>query len=107
MSDANSKRERAKHFSEQVTLKINNKFGSDIHWESDRPPSLKFVIKRSKTLEMRLEYNDSKDVFELYDRDQKTQTGLTLGAFSPENITNPSDTTVQELVNSIIKYIDA
>lgn len=107
MSDANSKRKRAIHFSDQVKAHINKVIDSgNIDWEADRPPSLKFVVKAPKQAEMRLEYKDSQDVFVLYDRDQQTQVGATLGEYSPENVTTPGDTTAQEIANKVKEYTE-
>jgi len=102
MSEADSQRKRAIHFSEQVKSNLNKAFdGTQINWEADQPPSLKFVIVRPKHVEMRLEYNSSEDNFVLYDRDAKTQRNETLGTFSPENITTPGDITPQEIVDKV------
>ena len=105
MSEANSQRKRAIHFSEQVKNNLNKSFdGTQINWEADSPPSLKFVIVRPTHKEMRLEYNATSDNFELYDRDAKTQRNETLGTFSPENITTPGDITPQEIVDKVKSY---
>lgn len=99
------KRERAKHFSEQVKSKLNNAFdGTTLNWEGASPPSLKFVIVRPKKYEMTLEYNTTEDLFVLYDRDAKTQRGETLGDYSPQNITTPDDTTPQQIVDKVKSY---
>ena len=99
MSD--SKRDRANHFGDQVKSSLNSEFGSNIDWEGDAPPNLKFVIKTGKNYEMKLEYNATEDSFLLYDRDAKTQRNETLGTFSPANITNSNDTTVSEVMKAI------
>ena len=105
MSEANSQRKRAIHFSEQVKSKLNSAYDdTSLNWEADSPPSLKFVIVRPKHVEMRLEYNATSDSFELYDRDAKTQRNETLGTFSPENITTPGDITPQEIVDKVKSY---
>ena len=107
MSEADSQRKRAIHFSEQVKSKLNNVFdGTQINWEADSPPSLKFVIVRPKHVEMRLEYNATSDNFELYDRDAKTQRNETLGTFSPANITSPGDPTPQQVVDKVKSYVE-
>ena len=83
-----AKRKRAIHFQNQVKASLDSEFGSNIDWEGDSDPSLKFVIKTSKSYEMKLEYNSSEDSFLLYDRDAKTQRNETLGSFSPVNNTH-------------------
>ena len=86
------KRERAIAFKNKVKASLDSEFGSNIDWEGDSDPSLKFVVKTSKSYEMRLEYNATDDSFLLYDRDAKTQKNETLGSISPVN-NAPSDVT--------------
>lgn len=104
MSDSVSQRDRAKDFSDQVKAGLNSEFASNIDWEGDSPPSLKFVIKKDKNYEMELKYNTEKDLFVLYDRDAKTQRNETLGEFSPANITTPDDPTVSKIVEAVKSY---
>ncbi len=104
MSDSEGHKNRAKHFSEQVKAKLENEFGSKVDWEGDSPPSLQFTIKTGKSYEMRLEYNQTEDSFELYDKDAKTQRNETLGKFSPANVTDPKDTTASDVVEAVKKH---
>ncbi len=104
MSESAEKRERAIQFSNQVKSTLNSEFESNIDWEGDSAPNLKFVIKKDKNYEMMLEYNATEDSFLLYDRDAKTQRNETLGTFSPTNITNPNDSTVSEVVEKVKSY---
>ena len=102
--DPGSRRRRAIHFSDQVKACLNREFIGKIDWESDSPPSLKFLIKTSKNYEMRLEYNATNDTFLLYDIDAKAQRNEDLGNFSPINITTPNDTTPQKVCDAVKKY---
>ena len=102
--DPGSQRRQAISFSDQVKSCLNREFIGKIDWESDSPPSLKFLIKTSKNYEMRLEYNATNDTFLLYDRDAKAQRNEDLGTFSPKNITTPGDTTTQEVCDTVKKY---
>ena len=104
MSESPEKRDRAIQFSNQVKSTLDSEFGSNIDWEGDSAPNLKFVIKKDKNYEMRLEYNATEDSFLLYDRDAKTQRNETLGTFSPANITTPNDPTVSEVVEKVKSY---
>lgn len=104
MSDSPAKQDRAIQFSNQLKSSLNSEFNSNIDWEGDSAPSLKFVIKKEKKYEMRLEYNSTDDSFLLYDRNAKTQRNETLGTFSPANITTPNDSTVDEVFAKIKSY---
>lgn len=101
MSESPEKQDRAIQFSNQIKSTLDSEFGSNIDWEGDSIPSLKFVIKNDKNYEMRLEYNATDDSFLLYDRDAKTQKNETLGISSPANITTPNDPTVGDIVAKI------
>ena len=98
------KRDRAIQFSNQVKSTLNSEFDSNIDWEVDSAPNLKFVIKKDKKYEMMMQYNQEADSFLLYDRDAKTQRNETLGTFSPANITTPNDPTVGEVVAKVKSY---
>ena len=104
IGDSNSQRDRAKQFSDQVKKQLIKKFDNDIDWEGDQPPSLKFLVKKEKRYEIRFEYKPAVDMFELYDRDAKTQRNETLGEFSPANITTPNDPTPSKVVEKVISY---
>ena len=104
MSDSEGHRNRAKHFSEQVKIKLENEFGSKVDCGGDSTPSLQFTIKTGKNYDMRLEYNQTEDMFELYDKNVKTQTNKTLGKFSPANVTDPKDTTASDVVEAVKKH---
>ncbi len=104
MSESPEKRDRAIQFSNQVKSSLNSEYASNIDWEGDAPPNLKFVIKKDKQYEMKLEYNAAEDSFLLYDRDAKTQRNETLGTFSPANITTSNDSTVGEVVTKVKSY---
>jgi len=106
MDDPIAQRKRAIQFSDQVKLKLDSEFGDKIQWEGASPPSLKFLMVRSKKTEMTLEYNATTDMFSLYDRDAKTQTGSILEEFSPVNITTPNDLTPSKVVNAVKSYTD-
>jgi len=105
MSSSVEQRDRAIQFQGQVKSRLDSEFGSNIDWEGDSDPSLKFVIKESKSYEMRLEYNATDDSFLLYDRDAKTQRNETLGNYSPSNITTPNDPTPSEIVSKVKSYV--
>ena len=104
MSESPQKRDRAIHFSKQVKSGLDSEFGTNIDWEGDSDPSLKFLIKKDKKYEMRLEYNATEDSFLLYDRDAKTQRNETLGTFSPANVTVPDDPTASQIVAKVKSY---
>ena len=101
MSESPEKRDRAIQFSNQVKSTLNSELGSNVDWENDAPPNLKFVIKKDKKYEMMMQYNQEADSFLLYDRDAKTQRNETLGTFSPANITTPNDSTVADVVAKV------
>ena len=101
MSDSGSQRDRAKHFVKQVKAKLISEFGDSVQFENDQPTNLKFVINSK---EMMLEYKNGDD-FELYDRDARTQKGTILGKYSSANITNPTDSTPDNIIAKIKKYI--
>ena len=65
---------------------------------------LKFLIKKDKKHEMRLEYNATEDSFLLYDKDAKTQKNETLGTFSPVDVTVPNDPTASQIVTKVKSY---
>ena len=104
MSESPEKRDRAIQFSNQVKSALSSEFDSNLDWEGDSAPNLKFVIKKDKNYEMKLEYNTKEDSFLLYDRDAKTQRNETLGTFSPANITTPNDSTVSKVVEKVKSY---
>ncbi len=104
MSESPQKRNKAIQFSNQVKSNLNSEFGSNIDWEGDSDPNLKFIIKKDKKYEMRMEYNTTDDSFLLYDRDAKTRRNETLGTYSPANITTPNDSTVSEVVTKVKSY---
>lgn len=95
MSEFVAQRERAKNFSEQV----KHKLGSDVDWEGELPPSLKFVARAGKKAEMRLEYITADDKFDLYDRDVKTRENKNIGSYSP------TESSPDEVVTAIRTYI--
>ena len=99
------KSKRATHFKDKVKASIDSAFSSNVDWERDHDPNLKFVIKTSKNYEMTLEYNATDDSFLLYDRDAKTQRNETLGSFSPANTSDPNDSTPSEIVNAIKSHV--
>ena len=65
---------------------------------------MKFLIKKDKKYEMRLEYNATEDSFLLYDKDAKTQKNETLGTFSPVDVTVPNDPTISQIVAKVKSY---
>ena len=101
MEDPKAQRDRAVHFRDQVKAQLDKEFGSSIDYEGDHATNIKFLIKTGKKYEMMLEYNESEDSYELYDRDDKTQKNETLGTFSPKNITTPGDPTPSEIVKAV------
>ena len=105
MSDPQAQRKRAIHFTDQLKSILDKTFGHALHWEGENPPSIKWVIKKKKKYEMRLEYNPTNDTFLLYDRDAKTQRNEVLGTFSPVNITSPDDKTLSKIVDAITEHV--